>query len=115
MNRPRDVIQKRANTIAADPVNALRVARRIADVLGQLDSGSRDVNGANLKKFSDALEARLAEWQKRLAPFKGQRVVSYYNSWPCFARVLARFLPAGQARQAVARQAGTIHDTAARP
>jgi ABC-type Zn uptake system ZnuABC Zn-binding protein ZnuA len=69
-----------------DPVNALRVARRIADVFGQLDGASRDVYQANLKKFSDALEARLAEWQKRLAPFKGQRVVAYHNSWPYFAR-----------------------------
>jgi len=69
-----------------DPVNAVLVARRIVQVFCQLDSASGDVYQANLKQFSDALEARLAEWQKRLAPFKGQHVVAYHNSWPYFAR-----------------------------
>jgi ABC-type Zn uptake system ZnuABC Zn-binding protein ZnuA len=69
-----------------DPVNALRVARRIADAFSQIDSSSRDIYQANLRKFSDTLEARLAEWQKQLAPFKGRHVVAYHNSWPYFAR-----------------------------
>jgi len=69
-----------------DPVNALRVARRVAQAFSQLDSASRETYEANLKKFSDTLETKLAEWQKRLAPFKGQRVVAYHNSWPYFAR-----------------------------
>jgi ABC-type Zn uptake system ZnuABC Zn-binding protein ZnuA len=69
-----------------DPLNALIVARRITEVFCQLDGASREVYQANLKKFSDQLEAKLAEWQQLLAPFKGQRVVSYHNSWPYFAR-----------------------------
>jgi zinc/manganese transport system substrate-binding protein len=69
-----------------DPVNAVRVAHRIADVFGQLDGPAREVYQANLKKFSATVEARLTEWQKRLAPFQGQHVVAYHNSWPYFAR-----------------------------
>lgn len=69
-----------------DPVNALQVARRIAEVFGKLDGASREVYRANLKKFSDALEAKMADWQHQLAPFKGKHVVAYHNSWPYFAR-----------------------------
>lgn len=69
-----------------DPVNALRVARRIADVFRQLDSAAGDVYQGNLKQFSDRLDAKLAEWQKLLAPYQGQHVVAYHNAWPYFAR-----------------------------
>jgi ABC-type Zn uptake system ZnuABC Zn-binding protein ZnuA len=40
---------------------------------------------ANLSRFTDRLDAKLAEWEKTLAPFKGQRVVAYHDSWPYFA------------------------------
>lgn len=69
-----------------DPVNAGLVARHVADVFGRLDGASREVYQANLKKFLDTLEARLAEWQKRMAPFQGLRAAAYHNSWPYFAR-----------------------------
>lgn len=69
-----------------DPINALRVAGHITEVLCRLDSTGRETYRANLKKFSDTTEAKFAEWQKQLQPFKGQHVVAYHNSWPYFAR-----------------------------
>lgn len=69
-----------------DPVNAQLVARRIADSFCSLDPASREVYQANLKTFSDTMATKLAEWQRILAPYRGQRVVSYHNSWPYFAR-----------------------------
>src|SRR5207237_9477777 len=39
---------------------------------------------ANLEKFGDALDAKLAGWEKTMAPFKGQQVVAYHNSWLYF-------------------------------
>jgi zinc/manganese transport system substrate-binding protein len=68
-----------------DPVNARAAAQRIADALCSLDAKSSDVYRANLKKFTDALDAKLVEWQKRLEPFKGQQLVAYHNSWLYFA------------------------------
>jgi len=32
------------------------------------------------------LESKTKEWEKLLAPFKGQRLVAYHNTWPYFAR-----------------------------
>jgi zinc/manganese transport system substrate-binding protein len=69
-----------------DPSNAKIVAAHIAEVFSQIDPKSAQAYKANLKSFTDQLDARLAAWEKELAPFKGQHVVSYHNSWPYFAR-----------------------------
>lgn len=68
-----------------DPENAKIVARHIAEAFGSVDAGSAAVYRANLKKFLDQIDERLPAWQKTLAPFKGQRVTGYHNSWPYFA------------------------------
>ena len=69
-----------------DPVNAKIVAEHIANAFCQLDAKSCDTYRANLKKFTDELDKKTVEWAKRLAPFEGQRVVAYHNTWPYFAR-----------------------------
>jgi zinc/manganese transport system substrate-binding protein len=68
-----------------DPENAKIVARNIAEAFSNLDPKSAGVFQANLKRFSDRLDAKIAEWLKLLAPFKSQRVVAYHDSWPYFA------------------------------
>lgn len=68
-----------------DPANAGIVAKHIAEALTTLDPKSADIYKTNLKKFTDELDAKIDEWQKLLAPFKGQEVVAYHNSWPYFA------------------------------
>jgi zinc/manganese transport system substrate-binding protein len=67
-----------------DPVNAKIVARNITEAFCALDEKSAAAYRANLQKFSDALDAKLAEWQKKLEPYKGQQVVAYHNSWLYF-------------------------------
>jgi len=69
-----------------DPVNAKIVAEHIADAFCQLDAKSCDTYRANLKKFAEELDKKTVEWEKLLAPFKGQRIVAYHNTWPYFAR-----------------------------
>lgn len=68
-----------------DPANARIVATHVADAFGKLDPKSAGVYGGNLKKFADALGEKLIAWEKTLSPFKGQRIVSYHNSWPYFS------------------------------
>jgi len=69
-----------------DPLNAKIVAEHIAAAFCEVDPKSCDLYQANLKKFSNQLDAKLAEWQKTLAPFKGRQIVSYHNAWPYFAQ-----------------------------
>ena len=68
-----------------DPANAKIVAAHICESFCQLDAASCGTYRANLKKFTDQLEVKLAEWQRLLAPFKGRRVVAYHNSWHYFS------------------------------
>jgi zinc/manganese transport system substrate-binding protein len=67
-----------------DPVNAKIVARNISQAFCALDPGSAAAYRGNEQKFDAALDAKLAEWQKKLEPFKGQQVVAYHNSWLYF-------------------------------
>ena len=68
-----------------DPENAKIVARHLAQALAKLEPASADSFNANRAKFIAQLDERLAEWQAKLAPFKGKPFVAYHNSWPYFA------------------------------
>jgi zinc/manganese transport system substrate-binding protein len=68
-----------------DPENAKIAARHIAQAFCNLDAANCATYQANLKKFLDQLDAKMVEWEKQLAPFKGAPVVAYHNSWVYFA------------------------------
>jgi ABC-type Zn uptake system ZnuABC Zn-binding protein ZnuA len=69
-----------------DPANAAVIAKNIEDGLARVDPANAAVFAENRKKFLAALEAKLQEWEKKAAPLKGLRVVTYHNSWVYFAR-----------------------------
>jgi zinc/manganese transport system substrate-binding protein len=69
-----------------DPANARIVAQNVANAFCQLDPQAADAYRANLKKFTDRLDTKMAEWEKLLEPFSGQQVVAYHDSWPYFSR-----------------------------
>ena len=54
----------------------------------RLPAGSRPrgIFKANLKKFEARLDAKMIEWKKLLAPYKGEEVVNYHNYWIYFAK-----------------------------
>jgi len=68
------------------PSNAKIVAQNIAASLAIVDPPHAALYTANAEKFRAALDAKLIEWQKTLAPFKGRSLVAYHDSWPYFAR-----------------------------
>jgi len=69
-----------------DPVNARIVAQTVAGLFARLDPAHADLYEANREKFMGELDAKLAAWQRQLAPFHGARIAAYHNSWPYFAR-----------------------------
>jgi zinc/manganese transport system substrate-binding protein len=68
-----------------DPKNAKVVAASIAQHLTQVDPAGAAAYSANLKKFNDALDAKAAQWEKTLAPYKGAKIVTYHNDFIYFA------------------------------
>ncbi len=69
-----------------DPANAKIVAQNIARAFTALDEKSAATFQANLEKFQQRLDAKLAEWKKALAPYAGQQIAGYHNSWPYFTK-----------------------------
>lgn len=69
-----------------DPISAKIAAQHICEVFSQIDEKSAAAYKANLTKFTQLLDQKLADWQKALAPFKGKGIVAYHNMWPYFAQ-----------------------------
>ena len=67
-----------------DPENAKIIAHHIAGAFCRIDAANCATYQTNEKKFADALTAKLAEWQKKLEPFRDQQLVAYHNSWLYF-------------------------------
>ena len=68
-----------------DPVNAGRVAERIAGAFSAADPDHSPAYRQRRDAFVKRLDEKLAVWQKQMAPFQGKTVVAYHNSWPYFA------------------------------
>ena len=69
-----------------DPSDARVVAAHIADAFCALDAPSCAVYKSNLAAFQSRLDAKIADWQAVLAPFKGTPIVTYHPTWKYFAK-----------------------------
>jgi zinc/manganese transport system substrate-binding protein len=67
-----------------DPENGKIIARVLAETFAKLDPNDSNAFQANLQKFSTALDAKMAQWTKALAPYRGIKVVSYHKSFDYF-------------------------------
>lgn len=65
-----------------DPTNAKFIARNIADGLIRQLPGQVDAIEANLARFNEELDGRIEDWQARMQPYQGRKIVAYHNTWP---------------------------------
>ena len=68
-----------------DPVTVRIVARNIASHFAQIDPKNAATYNGNLSRFNTKLDAKYAEWQKELAPYRGARIVTYHKDFVYFA------------------------------
>lgn len=73
---------------AHDPANGRIMAAHLVEVFSKLDAANALLYQANLKKFNERLDQKLAEWARLMEPFRGTKVVTYHKSYEYFA---ARF------------------------
>src|SRR5947207_7166257 len=59
-----------------DPMNGKQIARNIANGLERVDPSNKSFYEANLKSFDDKIDAKMKEWQAKMAPFKGANVIA---------------------------------------
>ncbi len=67
-----------------DPDNGRRMAKAIADKLSQMDPSSAAGFAQRYAEFERHLTAAEKEWDQKMAPFRGQKVITYHRSWPNF-------------------------------
>src|SRR5256885_15138256 len=64
-----------------DPITVKIVARNIASHFEQIDPKNAATYAANLARFNARVDTKLAEWQKRLAPYRGAKIVTYHRDF----------------------------------
>jgi len=67
-----------------DPMNGKIIARNICNGLERVDPSNKIFYEANLKTFDDRIDAKMKEWQAKMAPFRGANVIAYHNEWVYF-------------------------------
>jgi ABC-type Zn uptake system ZnuABC Zn-binding protein ZnuA len=69
-----------------DPENAVSMTAAIAEGIIRVDSALREPIIVNRDRFLAKLRDKIAEWTQALAPYQGEAVIGYHNSWPYLAR-----------------------------
>lgn len=67
-----------------DPLNGKIIARNIADGLERIDPSNKNFYEANLKAFDDRIDVKLKEWEAKMAPYRGTKIIAYHNEWVYF-------------------------------
>ena len=67
-----------------DPYNVPTIVKNIVSGLATVDPEHSKTYQLQAKTFLDELKVKTTEWDKRLAPFKGAKLVVYHASWNYF-------------------------------
>jgi zinc/manganese transport system substrate-binding protein len=67
-----------------DPLNGKVIARNIADGLERVDPSNKSIYEANLQAFFKKIDDKMRDWQARMAPFRGTKIIAYHNEWVYF-------------------------------
>jgi len=67
-----------------DPANGKIIAARLAETFSTLDAANAEFYRANLQKFNERLDKKLAEWTKLMEPYHGTKIVTYHKSFNYF-------------------------------
>jgi zinc/manganese transport system substrate-binding protein len=69
-----------------DPSNGKVIARNIAIGLERVDPANKSFYESNLQTFFAKIDAKLKEWEAKMAPFKGSKIIAYHNEWVYFEK-----------------------------
>lgn len=69
-----------------DPENAKVIALNIAEGLSGVDPENATFYQKNAADFNERLDAKIKDWEARMARFQGVPVVTYHRSWSYFVR-----------------------------
>ncbi len=67
-----------------DPMNGKVIARNIANGLERVDPSNKSFYEANLQAFFTKIDTKMKEWQTKMAPYRGSKIIAYHNEWVYF-------------------------------
>ncbi len=67
-----------------DPLNGKVIARNITNGLERVDPSNKAFYEANLQAFFTRIDTKMNEWQLKMAPYKGSKIIAYHNEWVYF-------------------------------
>lgn len=68
-----------------DPLNAKIIASNIAERLSELSPEDAPSFKSNLDNFHRKIDEKMKEWRNVLAPYKGEKLITYHKTWSYFA------------------------------
>jgi zinc/manganese transport system substrate-binding protein len=69
-----------------DPMIGKVIGRNIANGLERLDPGNKTFYETNLNTFFNRIDTKMKEWQAKMAPFRGAKIIAYHNEWVYFEK-----------------------------
>jgi zinc/manganese transport system substrate-binding protein len=69
-----------------EPENGRIIARAIARKLSEIDPAGKAAYEKGLADFEARLTEKEKEWDGKMAPYAGTKVVTFHDSWPNFAK-----------------------------
>ncbi|MDB5210918.1 MAG: zinc transporter substrate-binding protein [Sediminibacterium sp.] len=69
-----------------DPLNGKVIARNIANGMERIDPANKAYYEANLAAFNVKIDMKLKEWEAKMAPYRGSKIIAYHNEWVYFEK-----------------------------
>ena len=69
-----------------DPYNVPIVAKSIADKLSNIDSANSQKYQSNYKSFKESWDKKLLNWDEKMRPLKGMKVIEYHKIFDYFLK-----------------------------
>lgn len=67
-----------------DPVRGKQVAENIYNHLVEISPEDEATFSKNLEEFKQKIDQKLVEWQDKIAPYEGTKIIAYHNEWVYF-------------------------------
>lgn len=71
-----------------DPRNVQYIVVDVIEALMKIDPSNTTVYKANGAAFLKRLNAKIAEWERRMKPFAGRKIITFHKSWSYFTKWL---------------------------
>jgi ABC-type Zn uptake system ZnuABC Zn-binding protein ZnuA len=67
-----------------DPLNGKIIARNIVNGLEKVDPSNKTYYEGKLQEFNNKIDTKMKEWQTKMTPYKGSKIIAYHNEWVYF-------------------------------